>query len=399
VLDADGVVTAVRGHPPAGCPPITAGERADAALGEGWLGEDGGAAEALAARGVWTVPLRDQGETVPGLLLVVRQRYVELRPVGLQVDVVATDDDGVGAGVVAGERLARLNGIGVRLIGAASVDEIGLAVCEEVVPAIGAFGGAMVLADDHGLLRTVAAVGYPASQLAQWSPLRPTDAVSLAAAFLHREPVWLSSLAERDRRFPALAGATVGSRSLCAVPLRLNGPAFGAVGFSFGMSHPFAPVDRNFILAVGHQCALAADRVIGRDPSPVEGTRVVLDGALSPALVRRAVRLVAGGLDERLLADAQLCASELVTNAVLHAGSPVRAEVQVRGTRIRIEVADHSELVPTERPVGVPYDPAAPGGWGLAVVASLAHRWGTAVHARGKRVWAELSADADRADG
>lgn len=97
------------------------------------------------------------------------------------------------------------------------------------------------------------------------------------------------------------------------------------------------------------------------------------------------------GTDDELLPDILLCASELVTNAVTHAGSgpTVRAALVDESRRLRLEVADASGQRPVKRPAGT-----AEGGFGMRVVDALASDWGWEPTPDGKVVWAvfELAA-------
>jgi len=87
---------------------------------------------------------------------------------------------------------------------------------------------------------------------------------------------------------------------------------------------------------------------------------------------------------------AQLLVTELVSNVVRHVGEPVTVRMQHRSETIRVEVDDTSARPPEVREP----DPASEGGRGLALVATLASRWGTDVHpADGKTVWFELDVD------
>ena len=110
-----------------------------------------------------------------------------------------------------------------------------------------------------------------------------------------------------------------------------------------------------------------------------------------PASAGRARRFVVDTL-QRLQYDtmtdvAELLVSELVTNALLHAGSEVRVRVEADGSRIRVEVQDGSPVNVRKRAVS----PESTTGRGLALVDALATRWGSdAVTDRGKAVWFEL---------
>jgi anti-sigma regulatory factor (Ser/Thr protein kinase) len=86
--------------------------------------------------------------------------------------------------------------------------------------------------------------------------------------------------------------------------------------------------------------------------------------------------------------SAQLIVSELVANAVLHAGTTVELSVALRGQAIQVSVRDGSpDSVQPGRP-----GQSAEGGRGLLVVASLATDWGCLRTRDGKVVWASIPA-------
>lgn len=86
--------------------------------------------------------------------------------------------------------------------------------------------------------------------------------------------------------------------------------------------------------------------------------------------------------------DAELLASELATNAVLHARTPYEVVVSTVGADgFRVAISDDD---PTP-PVAVALDSEdALNGRGVALVVSLAKRWGCEENAGGKTVWFEL---------
>ena len=108
----------------------------------------------------------------------------------------------------------------------------------------------------------------------------------------------------------------------------------------------------------------------------------------SPAAARRFVRetLAAWGRPD-LIDDAALVATELATNAVLHARSGFTIAL-CRGPEgtIRVAVRDASLGRPRPRRAG----PLEGGGRGLRLVEALATVWGTDLLPDGKVVWAEL---------
>jgi len=109
-----------------------------------------------------------------------------------------------------------------------------------------------------------------------------------------------------------------------------------------------------------------------------------------PYARRWAAGAIEGTAADPLVADAELVVSELVTNALLHAGPPVTLRVEVDGDLVRIEVGDGSRRAPLR----ALSRPEAMTGRGLALVAALAREWGVEPSGDGKVVWCELSASA-----
>lgn len=86
-------------------------------------------------------------------------------------------------------------------------------------------------------------------------------------------------------------------------------------------------------------------------------------------------------------AEAELCASELVTNAVLHGQPPVRLSILGDRRRLRVEVSDAD---PAPAFGGGNGGPRSATGRGLLIVSAVADRCGEQVDADGKTVWFEL---------
>ena len=110
----------------------------------------------------------------------------------------------------------------------------------------------------------------------------------------------------------------------------------------------------------------------------------------APGVARAAVaqfcsdhRVGAGGDD----AAAQLVASELVTNAVVHAGTPIDLTLKLVGPRLQIAVRDGGDG--QARLAGIT-DESAQSGRGLMLVDALAQAWGNFLPSTGKVVWATV---------
>ncbi len=112
-----------------------------------------------------------------------------------------------------------------------------------------------------------------------------------------------------------------------------------------------------------------------------------------PEAVPRARRFAAATIGEvvpDLLDDALLVVSELVTNALLHGGSPVTLRLELNAGVMRIEVSDPV----TDLPVRMQDGDQGMTGRGLRVVDALAAAWGVDLEPTGgKTVWAELSSN------
>lgn len=102
--------------------------------------------------------------------------------------------------------------------------------------------------------------------------------------------------------------------------------------------------------------------------------------------------LARAGTEEHVDAAA-LAVSEVVTNAVLHAGTDVEVQVRVVGAAARVEVVDGSPV----RPVDLGYTASASTGRGLTILDTITSRWGTRAAPAGKAVWFEVGEFPERA--
>jgi anti-sigma regulatory factor (Ser/Thr protein kinase) len=115
---------------------------------------------------------------------------------------------------------------------------------------------------------------------------------------------------------------------------------------------------------------------------------VPLDNHTSAAgFARRRVRELIGDHDR--IDDLLLCVSEVVTNAVIHAGTLTHLTFVCDDDVVRVEVVDRS---PAKVPRRAEPGPASESGRGIRLVDLLADRWGVAVDPRQKSVWFEFDA-------
>jgi len=111
----------------------------------------------------------------------------------------------------------------------------------------------------------------------------------------------------------------------------------------------------------------------------------------SVGVARRLVRTTAAdAVDGELVDVAVLLVSELVTNAVMHAGTPIELTVSLsHASELTVSVGDGSPHQPVPRS----YGRTASTGRGLRMVEDLADDWGVSVGETGKTVWFRVSGD------
>ncbi|MEU0003356.1 SpoIIE family protein phosphatase [Streptomyces sp. NPDC006314] len=137
----------------------------------------------------------------------------------------------------------------------------------------------------------------------------------------------------------------------------------------------------------------------------VRGRATLPGNPLAPGSARALVRAAlaeAPGVSARLADDATAVVSELVTNAVVHAGTGLEVDWRLEETgAFVVEVCDrHPSRAPRD-PVGgdAPYE-TAEYGRGLRLVATLAESWGVTYRTGAKTVWARLPpGGSETADG
>jgi GAF domain-containing protein/anti-sigma regulatory factor (Ser/Thr protein kinase) len=175
---------------------------------------------------------------------------------------------------------------------------------------------------------------------------------------------WQGLTAGLDALADAVAGAGSGDpRALCAV-------AIAAV--------PGATEDDVAVLAVEH--ALRPSRSASMEV-PAEPT--------APSRVRHWMtgQLTEWQVPESIIGAAVLCTSELTTNALLHAGTAARVEIDLSPERLLVSVADSGTRGTVTR---AQTDTLSSRGRGLGLIEELSDTWGTDPTVRGSTVWFEM---------
>ncbi|WP_432958072.1 ATP-binding SpoIIE family protein phosphatase [Micromonospora haikouensis] len=181
-----------------------------------------------------------------------------------------------------------------------------------------------------------------------------------------------SLVAGLDSLAAAVAGAASGDpRALCAV-------ATAAVAG--------ATEDDVAVLAVEH--ALIPSRSASMEV-PAEPT--------APSRVRHwmTAQLTDWQVPEAVVGAAVLCTSELTTNALLHAGTAARVEIDLSPERLLVSVADSGTRGTVTR---ARTDTLSSRGRGLGLIEQLSDAWGTDPTVRGSTVWFEILIPAGQRD-
>jgi anti-sigma regulatory factor (Ser/Thr protein kinase) len=124
-------------------------------------------------------------------------------------------------------------------------------------------------------------------------------------------------------------------------------------------------------------------------PSDFTSERIALTpGPAAPREARRWVRDILAGSDASDDANyaVELIVDELVTNATIHAGSPIRVQLDRLDARYRCLVHDECGDGPYPRII----ETADGYGRGLRLVALLSVAWGVERGEDGTTVWAEI---------
>ncbi|MBV9369158.1 MAG: GAF domain-containing protein, partial [Frankiales bacterium] len=159
------------------------------------------------------------------------------------------------------ERLGRLEAMSRELVSALSVDQVVRVVVERGLSLLGAMAGSF-WEPDGDVLRLRGVVGYPDEVVRRWTDL-PIDAEAPAAeAARTGHTVVLRSLAERDARFPSLAGRASVGEGFVAAPILVDGRLLGVLGLGFDRAESLDGDGLAFLDAALAQCAAAMHRAL-----------------------------------------------------------------------------------------------------------------------------------------
>jgi anti-sigma regulatory factor (Ser/Thr protein kinase) len=304
--------------------------------------------------------------------------------------------------------LGHLSRLGFALVGAVDIDEIATSLLSDLGALPGVRRVGFALSEGGGRRLRFTDSDRADGDRVDWCHIDAYDDVPLTLVVRTGEPV-LGARESLDPRFDEfVAGQPDEVRALAAVPLPGIGSPIGGLIVFLDDEWTFDEGQRRLLEATARRAADAVRRVRvgGRDlhddadePDDAEGTlsaRIVLeDDPRAAGTSRRFLRdfLAGAGISGELAATAELCLSELVTNAIVHAGSRFELRATL-DTALTVSVRDRGGPAADAAPDADP-DPLRVHGRGLQLVEALADRWGSERDVIGTSVWFSLELDSE----
>lgn len=305
--------------------------------------------------------------------------------------------------------LGALSHLGFTLRNATTVDAAARAVLRDLPMLPGVSRVGIALSEGGGRR-----LRFLSSDADDWCHIDAYDDVPLTRVVRTGEPLF-GGLDEFDGWFEGLLDRLrgEGTRALAAFPLPGATAPIGGLLLYFDRDQRFDLPQLRLLEAAARRTAEAVRRIrlaahrtdepAEHDPQPHRAVLALDDDPRAPGTARRFLRalLADWSVDPDACDAAELCLSELVTNAVVHAGTGSTLTVVLEEGRLTVAVRDRggpgeaAELVEDDDPLKV-------FGRGLQLVDALSDRWGTDHDDRGTRSWFTLGvedpADPDRSE-
>ncbi|MEP9362065.1 ATP-binding protein [Nocardioides sp. CN2-186] len=245
-----------------------------------------------------------------------------------------------------------------------------------------------------------------------WCHIDAYDDVPLTTVVRSGESV-LGNLDDLGGRYAGLVDAQRERGILALASVALSGDAepIGGLIVFYDESQVFDDDHRGRLAAVADRVAAAVHRVRAlSDHAPTEiATRATRSASVRLAGDPRAAKAGRGFLREVLhewsidgdsAETAELCLSELVTNAVIHAGTSSELTITFAEAALTVVVSDLGGSAGQDQAVA-PHpsdddDPLRVFGRGLVLVDALADSWGSEADVTGTTSWFTLALDEDR---
>ena len=161
----------------------------------------------------------------------------------------------------AADRARRLQRVAELLAEVVTPQEVLDAILTDGVRAAEAHAGAIgVLSADGESIELLAQRGYDPDVMSSWGTF-PVDAqLPMSEVVRTGEPLFISSLAERNRLYPSLSDLGQEGNALVVLPLAVQGAVFGGLSLSFDRDIEFEQERRELKMAFARQAAQALAR-------------------------------------------------------------------------------------------------------------------------------------------
>ena len=226
------------------------------------------------------------------------------------------------------DRALRLQRVAELLAEAVTPNEVLDAILTEGVRAAEARAGAIgVLSEDGENIELLAQQGYEGPIMQDWKHFPLAAAVPMSHVVRTGEPLFLTTLSERNELFPELAQQGQDGTSLVVLPLAVEGRVFGAMSLSFGTEVEFELERREMKVALARQAsqALARSRLFAQEQALRERMTFLAEASelLSSSLdyngtLRQLTHLAVPGLADWCAIDMAGEDGEIVRLAVAH---------------------------------------------------------------------------------
>jgi anti-sigma regulatory factor (Ser/Thr protein kinase) len=301
--------------------------------------------------------------------------------------------------------LGHLARLGYALVGASGIDEVASSLLTNLMALPGVRRVGLALSEGGGRRLRFTASDRATDGSVDWCHIDAYDDVPLTSVVRTGEPVMghRQALSLRFRDF--VSGQPDEVCAVAAVPLPGIGSPIGGLVFFLEDEWTFDEKQRGLLEATARRVADAVRRIrVGGQASHDDEAEPDDDALLSARLVvdddpraagnaRRFLRefLADAEVSDDLSATAELCLSELVTNAIVHAGGRIELRATLDGV-LTVSVRDRGGPAADAAPT-VDSDVLRVHGRGLQLVEALADRWGSERDAVGTRVWFSLELD------
>jgi anti-sigma regulatory factor (Ser/Thr protein kinase) len=289
--------------------------------------------------------------------------------------------------------------LGFALRNATDLESVVQAVVRELVALPDAVRAGVALVEGGGRR-----LRFRISDSDEWCHIDAYDDVPLTAVVRTGSPI-LGGLDDFGGQFAGMVARQRenGVRALAAWPLPGQSGPTGGIAVFYDQPQEFGPAQRKVLDAAARRTAEAVSRVREHDRGaplqasdlPGEGlqaaTIVLEDSPRAAGDARRFLRdkLRAWRVANDTVETAQLLVSELVTNAVVHAGTTSVLTATLLDDRLVVRVRDRGR---GSGPVLLPDDdPTKVFGRGLLLVDALSDGWGTESDDQGSTSWFGLA--------